>query len=63
MSSNDPRLLIGVGPNAEVDKITLRWPSGMLSVLEHLKTDRSYKIEEPTRATAMSVRGPIDHAR
>ena len=63
MSSNDPRLLIGVGPNGEVDKVTLRWPSGMLSTLEHLKTDRSYKIVEPTQGTATGVRGPIDHAR
>ncbi len=46
-SSNDPRLLIGVGPNGEVDRVTLRWPSGAVSTLEHLKTDRSYQIVEP----------------
>jgi enediyne biosynthesis protein E4 len=63
MSSNDPRLLIGVGPEGEVDKVTLRWPSGMVSTLQHLKTDRSYKIVEPTRGTATGVGSPIDHAR
>jgi enediyne biosynthesis protein E4 len=63
MASNDPRLLIGVGPEGEVDKVTLRWPSGMVSTLQHLKTDRSYKIVEPTQGTATGVSGPIDHAR
>jgi hypothetical protein len=58
-SSNDPRLLIGVGPNAEVDKVTLRWPSGTLSTLEHLKTDRGYKLVEPTQRTAKRVCSPI----
>jgi hypothetical protein len=62
-SSNDPRLLVGVGPVGEVDKVTLRWPSGLLSRLEHVKTDRSYKIVEPAHGTATAVRSPIDHAR
>jgi enediyne biosynthesis protein E4 len=46
-SSNDPRLLIGVGPAGAVDRVTLRWPSGAVSTLEHLETDRSYKVVEP----------------
>ena len=61
MSSNDPRLLIGVGPRGEVDKVTLRWPSGMVSTLAHKKTDRSYTIVEPTQGIATAVRRPIDH--
>jgi hypothetical protein len=31
--------------------------------LEHLKTDRSYKIVEPKPGTATGVRSPIDHDR
>jgi enediyne biosynthesis protein E4 len=62
-SSNDPRLLIGVGPAGEVDKVKLRWPSGMLSTLEHLKTDQSYKIMEPTQGTATGFHSPIVHGR
>jgi hypothetical protein len=62
-SSNDPRLLIGVGPGREVDKITLRWPSGMVTSLEHVKIDRSYKIAEPTRRTSAGVRNPIERRR
>jgi hypothetical protein len=52
--------LIGVGPKSEVEKVTVRWPSGMLSTLEHLKTDRSYKVVEPTQRTAAGVRGAND---
>jgi len=59
-SANDPRLLIGVGPVGMVDKVTLRWPSGVVSTLEHLKTDRSYKVVEPVQGTAVSVRSPTD---
>jgi hypothetical protein len=62
-SSNDPRLLIGVGPHGEVEKLTVRWPSGLLTALEHLKTDRTYKIVEPAQGTAGMVRAPIDDHR
>src|SRR5262249_13642187 len=48
--ANDTRLLIGVGPADEVTKLTVRWPSGAVSTLEHLKTDQPYKIVEPEKA-------------
>lgn len=46
-SANDPRLLIGVGNVEEVDKLTVTWPSGAVSVLEHLKTNQAHAIVEP----------------
>ena len=46
-SANDPRLLIGVGPGDEVDKLTVRWPSGAVSIQEHLETNRVFTIVEP----------------
>jgi hypothetical protein len=61
-SSNDPRLFIGVGPVAEVEKVTLYWPSGTISTIEHLKTDRSYRIVEPPQRAA-NVSSPIDRRR
>ena len=45
-SANDPRLLIGVGPADEVDRLTVRWPSGAITTREHLETDRTYQIIE-----------------
>ena len=49
-SSNDPRLLIGVGKADEVSRLTVRWPSGAVSNLEHLKAGRTHKVVEPAEA-------------
>ncbi len=57
-SSNDPRLLIGVGRTSTVDHVKVRWPSGQQSVLDHLGTNRSYKIVEPGRSNAAGVKKP-----
>jgi hypothetical protein len=47
LSANDPRLLIGVGPAAEIPRLTVRWPSGAVSVWERVATDRTHEIVEP----------------
>ena len=46
-SSNDPRLLIGVGAVEEITKLTVKWPSGAVTTMEHVKVDQPYKIVEP----------------
>jgi hypothetical protein len=46
-SANDPRLLIGVGPAATVERLVIRWPSGAVTTREHLETNRAYAIVEP----------------
>jgi len=46
-SANDPRVLIGVGQAQEVAKLTIRWPSGVVTTLEHVATNRTHKIVEP----------------
>ena len=56
-SSNDPRVLVGVGTADTVDKVTIRWPSGAVSTLEHLATGKSYKVVEPQALKAASA-GP-----
>lgn len=49
-STNDPRLLIGVGDATTIDKIIVTWPSGGPdSVLENVKVDRPISIEEPVK--------------
>ena len=45
--TNDPRVLIGVGPVDEVKKVVIRWPSGIVTTKENLKVDREYQIVEP----------------
>jgi hypothetical protein len=47
LSANDPRVLIGVGPGDVIPKITIRWPSGVVSTMENVKTDQTYKVVEP----------------
>ena len=46
-STNDPRLLIGLGRVAEVTAVTVRWPSGVVSRLERLAANTTYDIVEP----------------
>ena len=46
-SSNDPRLTIGVGAVEEVAKLIVKWPSGAVSTMEHLKVDQAYPVVEP----------------
>lgn len=47
LSSNDPRLLIGVGQAGEVAKLSVSWPSGAVSTLENLALDQTYTVIEP----------------
>ncbi|MGO9921319.1 MAG: CRTAC1 family protein [Isosphaeraceae bacterium] len=47
MGTNDHRVLVGVGPATIVDKVTIRWPSGILTTLENLKVDQDAKVIEP----------------
>jgi enediyne biosynthesis protein E4 len=46
-STNDPRLLIGLGAVNEVARVTVRWPSGAVSKLERLTPRRTYEVVEP----------------
>ena len=54
MSSHDPRMLIGVGKGSKVDRVTVRWPSGAVSILENLATNRGYEVDEPTSIPRVS---------
>lgn len=54
MSSHDPRILIGLGTPKAVARLTVRWPSGVTSVLENLETNRSHRIVEPDSRKALT---------
>jgi len=49
MSSHDPRILVGLGKAKRIDRVTVRWPSGATSLLDHPAPGQSYKIVEPGR--------------
>jgi hypothetical protein len=46
-AAHDPRLLIGVGAVPTLKKITIRWPSGLVTTRENVKVDQEYRIVEP----------------
>jgi hypothetical protein len=46
-SSQDPRILIGVGALPLLKKISIRWPSGIVTTMEDVKVDQNYKLVEP----------------
>jgi hypothetical protein len=48
--TNDPRVLVGIGPVEEVKRVVIKWPSGIVSTLENLKVDQDYKVVEPKPA-------------
>jgi hypothetical protein len=45
-SSNDQRLHFGIGTATAVDKIDVRWPSGLVEHVALPGVDRIYAIEE-----------------
>jgi hypothetical protein len=46
-SQNQRRLHFGLGENAAVDKIVIRWPSGVTSELSHPPLDQVHRLKEP----------------
>ena len=46
-SQNHQRIHFGLGPHAEADRITIRWPSGLVQVLEEIAADQILQVVEP----------------
>jgi hypothetical protein len=46
-SSSAGPMHFGLGPDASVDSIEIRWPSGALQELKNVKADRVVHIKEP----------------
>jgi enediyne biosynthesis protein E4 len=46
-SSNDPRLLYGLGTATSVDRVEIRWPLGRVQVLNDPPIDRYHTVREP----------------
>ena len=47
LSSNDPRLLFGLGERTVVDKLQIRWQSGVVQILENLAANQELVATEP----------------
>jgi hypothetical protein len=46
-AQNQRRVHYGLGAMAEVDRVTIRWPSGRVQTIEKPPVDRIYTIKEP----------------
>ena len=47
MSSSDRRAHFGLGAEARLNHVEIRWPSGIVQRLEHPAVDRIMTVEEP----------------
>jgi hypothetical protein len=47
LSSSDKRVHFGLGPDSTVQKVEIRWPSGILQTLNGVKADQILAVEEP----------------
>ncbi len=50
LCQSDPRPHFGLGTAAEADRLTIRWPSGTVQTLEHIKADQILSVTEPAQA-------------
>ncbi len=47
LSESDPRLTFGLGESTSVDRLEVRWPSGITQVLEDVAAGRLLVVKEP----------------
>jgi hypothetical protein len=52
MSSSDRRAHFGLGSEAKIDHVEIRWPSGIVQRLDHPAVDQILKVEEPAEKAA-----------
>jgi hypothetical protein len=52
LSASDPRLHFGLGQAEKIDRIEIRWPSGIQQVLTDKEVDRQLTIDEPTQSNS-----------
>ena len=57
LSQNDPRPHFGLGSHGEVDTLIIRWPSGTIQQLEHVKADQILTVVERGERTASAGKG------
>jgi enediyne biosynthesis protein E4 len=49
LSQNDPRIHFGLAKNEKIDRIEIKWPSGITQVLENIKVNQILPVKEPQK--------------
>ena len=57
VSQNDMRVHFGLGDRTRVDRIEVRWPSGITQTFEQISVDQLFVIKEPLRTAESRHRG------
>ena len=60
ISQSDLRLHFGLGQAAKAEKITIRWPSGLVETLKDLPANQYYVVKEGSGADAKLTHGVSD---
>ena len=47
LSSNDPRVLFGLGGQTVIDKLEIRWQSGVVQIIENPAVNQEFVVTEP----------------
>ena len=55
LSANDPRVHFGLGGDSFAAKVEIRWPSGILQILNHVPADQVLEVCEPAASSTDSV--------
>ena len=55
LSASDPRVFFGLGEAQTIDRISIRWPSGIVQELRAAKVDRYHLIHETKMANTKSA--------
>jgi hypothetical protein len=63
LSASDPRLHFGLGAELVVQRIEIRWPSGIQQVLPNVKGDRQLTIDEPLESMSAKPLAVADPPR
>jgi enediyne biosynthesis protein E4 len=49
LSSSDPRVHFGMGESTVASSIEIRWPSGIVQILNNVEGDRQIQVDEPAK--------------
>lgn len=55
LSHNDMRVHFGLGDATRINRLEVRWPSGLVETFEDLQTDQFLRITEGQGVTPLSV--------